>query len=97
MYLLRIGSNDSSALHPTSSRQTLIHTTLCAFVSTLVAAAAEGPSRVSRLFFVHDGDGFLLLALLFVDCCFSANLLRRKTRKSCAAKITLLKMVWKRK
>jgi hypothetical protein len=50
-----------------------------------------------HFFFVHDGDGFLLLALLFVDCRFSANLLRRKTRKSCAAQITLLKMVWKRK
>jgi hypothetical protein len=40
---------------------------------------ARGPSRVSRLF-VHDGDGFLLLALLFVDCRFSANLLREKKK-----------------
>jgi hypothetical protein len=51
-----------------------------------------------HVIFVHDGDGFLLLALLFVDCRFSANLLRKKkTRKSCAAQIPLLKMVWKRK
>jgi hypothetical protein len=59
-----------------------LSTTLCAFVCTIVAAAAEGPSRVSRLFFVHDGDGFLLLALLFVDCRFSANLLRREKQES---------------
>jgi hypothetical protein len=44
-------------------------------------AAAEGPSRVSR-HFVHYGDGFLLLALLFVDCRFSANLLRKKKQES---------------
>jgi hypothetical protein len=58
-----------------------LSTTLCAFVCTLVAAA-EGPSRVSGVF-VHDGESFLLLALLFVDCCFSANLLRKKKKVLC--------------
>jgi hypothetical protein len=61
-----VGEDDSSALHPTSSRQTLIHTTLCAFVSTLVAAAAEGPSRVSRLF---------LFTMAMAFCCWHYCLL----------------------
>jgi hypothetical protein len=74
------GEDDSSALHPTSSRQTLIPNAV-RFLFALLWLLPRGPSRVSRLF-VHDGDGFLLLALLlFVDCRFSANLLRGGGKK----------------
>jgi hypothetical protein len=57
-----------------------LSTTLCAFFLHS-CGCAEGPRLEFHVFFVHDGEGFLLLALLFVDCRFSANLLRKKNKK----------------